>query len=368
VNQRRPTIRDVAKAAGVSAPLVSTVLNGRYNSTIGASAETRKRVKRAAERLNYKPSIAGRALAERKSYLIGLLLCQTNASLAAGVIRGVGEIAAARHYSPVVFMHDGPQQEAEELERMQDRQVDGLLVDTFDAPPNEANIQQYRRLAREGYPIIELFGNTIHGVPSVNVDFEGDGRRAVEQFVEMGYRRITLVAPQASRQNPIDWATCKFVSGYKLGVKQAQLEESIVTVPRVTTPSVSGAFVQNGRQAAAEVLALSPRPEAIICFSSRRAIGLVQGLQQRGVKVPDDISVIGFHEPDVASLCDPPLSCMSISGRGVGSAAAELMFNLFADEPASDVLVPSEWEFRESTRPASAASKQGVAAGAAASI
>jgi len=354
VIKRRPTIDDVAQAAGVSAPVVSVVLNNRVDSTIGASAETRERVQRIARELNYKPSLAGRGLAEKKTYLIGLLLSQINAPLVADVIHGVQDVAADRRYSSVVLIHNSPQQEAEEFARSQDRRVDALIVDTCDAPAEPANIERYSRLAEQSFPIMELFGHSIPDVARVNVDFEGDGRRAVEHLLALGHRDIALVIHDGYQQRRKHWSSWRFANGYQDAMKQAGLKSAIVTAPPVLNPADALVYVASGRQAAANLLALAQVPQAIISYSSRRAHGLLQGLKERGICVPDDLSVVGFCDRDVATLADPPLTSLIVAGRRAGSAAAEAIFHMLDGKTLGkkEVLVPSQWMLQSSTQKA----------------
>jgi DNA-binding LacI/PurR family transcriptional regulator len=355
--KRRPTIHDVAKAAGVTPPVVSVVLNNRQDSTIGASAETRARVQRIAQELNYKPNIIGRSLAGKKSYLLGLLLSHINAPLVADVIRGVQDVAGNRSYSPVVFIHNSPQQEAEELERSQDRQVDGLIVDTFDIPASTANIKRYRQLADHGFPIVELFGTSIPDVPRVNVDFYGDGRRAVEHLVELGHRQIALVIHDEYLQLKKHWASWKFASGYADAISAAGLTSQLITTSAIYTPAYGQAFVQSGHQAAEHLLALDQRPTAVICYGNRRAHGLLQALKYRGVQVPEEMSVVGFYERDIAHLSEPPVTSLVLDAFRAGQTAAELLLGMLEPGIAAngnegvetgngkekETTIPSEW-------------------------
>jgi len=362
--KRRPTIHDVARAAGVTAPVVSIVLNNRTDSTIGASPETRERVQRIARELNYKPNIMGRSLAGKKSYLLGLLLSHINSPLVSDVIRGVQEVAGERSYSPVVFIHNSPEQEAEELERSQDRQVDALIVDTFDVPACADNIKRYRQLADQGYPIVELFGNSIPDVSRVNVDFFGDGRRAVERLVELGHRRIALLTHDSYTQRKKHWASWKFVAGYQAGIDAAGLSSQMITAPAIEVPGDGQGFVQSGRHAAERLVALSEQPTALICYGNRRAHGLLHELNRRGIKVPEDISVVGFYERDITALTDPPVTSLVLDACRAGQAAAQMVFEMLesrnaangvsekreAIHTAREMAVPSEWIELESVR------------------
>jgi DNA-binding LacI/PurR family transcriptional regulator len=347
--KQRPTIRDVALAAGVSGPVVSTVLNNRTESTVRVSPQTRERVERVARELNYTPSILGRSLAQQKSYVVGLLLSAINSQLAADVIRGVQDVASSQRYSPMVFIHGNPEEEAAEFERSMDRRVDALIVDTFDTPAHAGNVEAYRNLAKTGYPLVELFGTSIPDVLRVNVDFEGDARRAVQHMLELGHRRIGLVMHEHFRDKKIHWAGWGFYSGYSAALEEAGLEPLVIPAASVTTPGDGLAFIESGRDAGRQLLAMADRPTAVISYSNRRAYGVVQALLSEGLRVPEDISVLGYYERDVAVLTDPPISSLCVAARDAGQAAAAIVFGIMQRKPVESVAVASEWVPRRST-------------------
>ncbi|MCE9546827.1 MAG: LacI family transcriptional regulator [Planctomycetia bacterium] len=358
--KQRPTIRDVALAAGVSGPVVSTVLNNRTESTVRVSPQTRERVERVARELNYTPSILGRSLAQQKSYIVGLLLSAVNSPLAAEVIRGVQDIASPQRYSPMVFIHGNPEEEAAEFERSLDRRVDALIVDTFDTPADAGNVEAYRNLASTGFPLVELFGMSIPDVLRVNVDFEADARRATQHLLELGHRRIGLVVHEHYHKKETHWAGWGFYSGYRAVLEKAGLEPIVIPAPAVTAPGDGLAFIESGRYAGRELLALAERPTAVISYSNRRAYGVVQAFLSEGLKVPEDVSVLGYYERDVAVLTDPPLSSLCVAAREAGQAAAKIAFGIMQRKPVETVAVASEWMPRGSTSALSASQRNTI--------
>lgn len=343
MNKTRATMYDVAKAVGVSGPAVSVVLNNRTDSTIKVSPQTRERILRAAEELNYTPSLLGRGLAEQRTFVIGLLLSEINSQLVADVIRGVQDVASEQRYSPMVFIHGDPAEEATEFQRGLDRQVDALIVDTFDTPADPANIERYRELAIAGFPLVELFGMSIPDVPRINVDFLGDGRRAVEHLIALGHRQIALVVHDQYQQQKIHWAAWGFHGGYQAAMTEAGLQPSVITAPAITTPSDSRPYVESGRRAAQALTALKVRPTAVICYGNRRAYGLAKGLQYAAWNIPEDVSVMGYYERDVAELAEPPLDCLVVAGRRAGQMAATAVLAIMEGKPAKTAAVASEW-------------------------
>ena len=343
MNKTRTTMYDVAKAAGVSGPAVSVVLNNRTESTIKVSAETRERILQAARDLNYTPSILGRGLAERKSFVIGLLLSEINSHFVADVIRGVQDIATEQRYSPVVYIHGGPGEETTEFERCLDRQVDGLIVDTFDLPADRTNVERYCDLAKSGFPVVELFGTSIPDVPRVNVDFQGDGRCAAEYLIKQGHQRIALVIHDQYQRRQIHWAAWGFYSGYQAAMTEAGLEPIIITAPAIVTSPSALAFVESGRRAAQSLAAQADKPTAAICYSNRRAFGLFQGLRDAGLNVPDDMSVVGYYEREIAELTNPRLTSLVVASRRAGQMAAETVFSILEGNTGVTASVASDW-------------------------
>ncbi|MCE9553742.1 MAG: LacI family transcriptional regulator [Planctomycetes bacterium] len=342
-NKPRTTMYDVAKAVGVSGPAVSVVLNNRLGSTIKVSPETRARILRAAEELNYTPSLLGRGLSEQKSYAIGLLLSEINAPLVADVIRGVQDVSNEQRYSPMVFIHGDSKEETTEFERSMDRQVDALIVDTFDAPADPASVERYRKMSQAGFPLVELFGNSIPDVPRVNVDFMGDGRRSVERLVSLGHQRIALVVHDQYQKRIEHWAAWGFFSGYRAAMTEAGLKASIITAPAITTPGDSQPFIESGRHAARELIKLKDRPTAVICYGNRRAFGLVKGLQYAAWNIPEDISVMGYYEREPAELTEPPLTSLVVAARRAGQQAAQAAFALMEGKSGVTAAVASDW-------------------------
>jgi len=337
---KRPTIRDVASAAAVSPAVVSIVLNGREDSTIRVRPQTRQRVEDAALKLGYTPALQARGLRQQRSYVLGVLLSEANSWLAADVIRGIQEIASPRRYSPIVFIHSGSDQEREEFERSLDRRVDALLVDTYDLPAHEENIQRYVERAGSGFPLIELFGISIPGVPKVNFDFYGDARRAVEHLIERGHRQIAVVLPETFRQSVRHWTVWQFYQGCHDALQTAAMDCQLIEVPAVSAAQLVDVYRQGGANAARQILDGQQRPTAVLCFGVLRAHGLLEELAGE-VSVPDDISVFaGGYDIQYAPLARPALTGMALDAQAAGRAAASRVFELLDGQAAQDTLIP----------------------------
>jgi LacI family transcriptional regulator len=351
MNRTRTTIKDVAKAAGVSVPVVSVVTNNRIDTTIGVSAETRQRVLQAARELNYKPSLIARGLVEKKTYAVGLLLSTSNACLAPDVIRGVQDVAIKRRYSTMVYLHGNSREEAKMFAQSMDRQVDALIIDRHDAPSDPRNVDSYRELAQTGFPLVELFGSSIAGVPRLNIDYSGDGRRATEHFINLGHQRIAIVIHEGYQQPEDNRATWDFYTGYRQALTQFGLRPIVIPVPAIVSSRHSLSVFESGYQAAWRLSLLTHRPTAVICHCNRRVQGLVQGLNEAGLSIPDDISMLSYGAPELVDPVDGSLTRLVVAARRIGQAAADAIFAILKGRAAEGASIASDWIAGSSTAP-----------------
>jgi DNA-binding LacI/PurR family transcriptional regulator len=325
------------------------VLNGRDDTTVRVSSQTRSRVLKVATRLGYKAGLQAAGLRQQESFIVGVLLSEANDWLAADVIRGIQEVASPRRYSPMVFIHHGSGQEREELERTRDRSVDALIVDTFDRPAEPELVQHYQQLAASGFPLIEMFGISIPGVPRLNFDFRGDGRRMIEHLQELGHRRIALVLPDTYLQPVQHWTVAEFYQGCREALLAAQCEVSPVAVPPVAAPYPAETYLDGGRQAAREILSTRNPPTAVVCFGVQRAHGMLEVFHEHGVDVPEEMSLFAAgYDSQFAPLAKPALTGMKLDARAAGRRAAEMIFTMLDGQPGTDWLIPCIFEERKS--------------------
>jgi DNA-binding LacI/PurR family transcriptional regulator len=210
-------------------------------------------------------------------------------------------------------------------------------------------VERYQQLAASGFPLIEMFGISIPGVPRVNFDFRGDGRRVIEHLVGLGHRRIAVVLPETYRQKLRHWTVAEFYQGCREALREAHIEVSPIIIPAVASPSDAEAYQEGGRDAAREILASRTGFTAVVCYSVLRTLGLLEELQQNAVAVPQEMSVFAAGYDDFYSrLARPALTGTRLDAQAAGRAAAELIFELLDGKSGKDSLIPGMIEKRKS--------------------
>lgn len=335
--RKQATSRDVAARAGVSRTTVSFVLNDVPGMKI--SEDTRHRVLRAARELNYYPTAAARSLASGKTHRIGLILGVGQTRLAADAflptfLQGVTASVHQRGYLLVLQLaEDVPSHEAY-TRLIREQQVDGLILSgpRLDDP-------LLPQLEKERFPLI------LHGrmngcdFPQVDVDNRAGAYQATTHLIGLGHQRIGFIS-----NAPLVYSGAQErFSGYK----QALGEHDIAFDERLM---VTAQFLPETGQAAMEkLLALPHRPTAVFAASDVVAIGAMSAIQAAGLRIPDDMAIVGFDDIFLAAHTIPPLTTVRVPAYGLGWTAAEILITLIeGDEKVSSVFLETGLVVRES--------------------
>jgi DNA-binding LacI/PurR family transcriptional regulator len=333
------TIRDVAKAAGVSTATVSYVLNDSFP----VSEATRQRVLEAVERLGYHPNITARNLRASESRMIGyawhggpysgeiqpILDCFIHHIAAAAEVHG---------YHVLTFTHN-----ADNALDVYADLIEIGRVDAFVIASTNVDDERIRFLMEVGFPFV-AFGraNPDWDFPYVDVDGESGMRAATEYLLELGHRRIALIGwPQGSMAGDSRYA------GYCAALKAANL---VVDSRLVMRGEESAA---TGRQVIYALLTLPPdeRPTAIVAVSDLLAIGAMSAIEQLGMTVGDDVAVIGFDNVPLADYLHPPLTSLHQPIDLVAQTLIDMLMALLDGAPLLErhVLVQPELIVRASS-------------------
>ncbi|HEY3348432.1 MAG TPA: LacI family DNA-binding transcriptional regulator [Thermoanaerobaculia bacterium] len=299
---RSATIREVARAAGVSVATVSRVLNGKGP----VREDTSRRVRAAADRLRYVPHGGARSLITRRSNTIGVLLPDLFGEFFSEAIRGIDRAARGAGYQLLVSGSHGDRAQADAALRAMRGRVDGLVV----MSPSVYGLT-LRETLPESWPVL-LLNCAVDGVPfdSINIDNEGGAAAMVTHLAGLGHRRIAHVTGPAD-----NWDARERLRGYR----RAVLSEVGKDPRRLEVP---GDFTEeSGYRAARVVLGMRPRPTAIFAANDAMAIGLLCAFQEMGVRVPGDVAVGGFDDIPIARFMSPPLSSVAVSIADLGSHA-----------------------------------------------
>lgn len=331
----RPTIFDVARVAGVSYSTVSRVVNGLPN----IKAETRERVESAMAELGYVAHLNARALATGRSNQIGLLVQQIADAFFLGVIEGVDRAVMDAGYDLLLCTtHDRHEKETSYVARLTHGMVDGLLVLM---PRSLPAYLDGLIVARTPFVLIDHDGDA-PGADVINAANTDGAFAAVEHLIALGHRRIATItgalATGSSHSRITGWRTALAAAG----------------LPAPDELLVEGDFEEiRARAAAHELLALPRPPTAIFASNDRAAFGVLTAAAERGLRIPDDLSVVGFDDEPAAARTTPGLTTVRQPLREMGRTGVERLLARMHDPEAEPqrIVLPTELVVRGSTGP-----------------
>ena len=320
------TMKDVARLAGVSTSTVSHVINkNRF-----VSESIADKVNAAVEQLNYAPSALARSLKLNQTRTLGMLLTASSNPFYSEVVRGVERSCYERGYSLILCNTDGDAERMNRsLETLLQKRVDGLLIMcTENHRPSKDAISRYPSL-----PIVMMDWSPFEG--SIDVIQDNallGGEMATDYLIRHGYSRIACIT------GPLDKTTAQErLNGYRQAMKKAGLE----ILPGY---EVSSDFEFGGGLVAMEQLLMLPEPpHAVFASNDAMAVGVYQALYQRGLRVPDDVAVVGYDDIQLAQYLMPPLTTIHQPKDSLGELAVDALLHRLQEpesEPQVLVLTP----------------------------
>lgn len=339
----RPTQADVARLAGVSRATVSYVLNGLAGGKISISEETRVKVLGAIEELGYEPDASAQALSSGKTNTVGLLIPDLINPHFSEFASGVEEAAHASDYHLILSSTTLASDEyaVSIFKDLVRRRFDGLiLASPFILKSKEAQ-SILKRIHKRGYPIVEYF--ITNSVDAISGDYSESTEKVIAYLISMGHRRIGLVYGVGDHDIGLDR-----LEPYKKSLKNA----GVPVDPDLIIEC--GPTIDDGYQAAGKLLKLEPRPTAIIAINDLLAMSTIRAAVDLGLKVPDDLSVVGYDDIPQAKYLVPRLTTVTKDAYTAGKRAFEiLMLRMQNSElPRQIVQMPTKLIIRESTGPA----------------
>ena len=300
---RAPTIIDVARRAGVSKSLVSRVLRGGPASTARSRA-----VLEAAEALGYHPNAVARSLVQGKTFNIGVLISNIHNAFFAEVLDGIMAAAGAHGYHVLIATGNrDPDAEAAALERLIQLRVDGIIL-AGTAIPDDA----VRRASRSVPATIIGTSSQIVGVDAVTTNDRAGAEMAVEHLAGLGHRRIAFIDG-----GPTSRAVDRRV-GYLAAMQRLGLGDS-------THVAIGDVTEDGGYRAARHLLASTPRPSAIFACNDLAALGALNALDEAGLGVPRDVSLVGYDNTRLAALRHISLTTIDQPRLEIGEQALLLL-------------------------------------------
>jgi len=317
-NSAMVTIRDVAKESGFSSTTVSIVLNdaplARY-----IPAATKKRIERAAEKLDYRPNQFARSLRSKRSHTVGVMVFDMTDPYCTLVLRGIENTLYQASYLPILTdVHNERSRFERYLEMLLDRRIEGLVVL---ANWLFLDINLLADLEKSSIPTA-IIGCELKGdsMSSVIVDNEVGGYIALEYLYSLGHRKIAFIrGPKALSDSSPRWRgvrNCAKACGLELDPRL------IVDLPESRDPLSS---FEAGQKLTEDFIKQKRAFTAILAFDDMTAFGAIRALSKCGLRVPEDCSVIGFDDVAPSALCTPPLTTVRQPMEAMGAGAVNIV-------------------------------------------
>lgn len=302
-------MKDVAKRLGVSPSTVSRVISNDPR----ISEETARRVRSAMKEMGFHPNLTARSLVSQSTRMIGLIMHRTTSEAMMNpffpeAIAGISQAAAADHYDLLISTEDGVDSaRARSLSLLRHGRVDGLIL-----LASKVEDPVIAALHQDGFPFL-VIGRVAEAldVPTINNDNVQAAREAVWHLIALGHRRIAFIRGSADLVVTVDRQR-----GYEDTLREHGIEPSAEWVAH-TDFSIAA-----GSSAAHRILQLRPRPTAVFAADDLLAFGAMQAIKALGLRIPQDVALIGFNDNPAATCVEPPLSSLRIPIREMGRLAA----------------------------------------------
>lgn len=314
--KRKPavTIKDVAQLSGVAPSTVSKVMNGSGE----ISMDTISRVEKAVKKLNYRPNSIARSLRKNHTLTIGMINCEETSSSPFTFIMPmmVGVEAAAREQGFSVFLcnsHGNIEHEKSYLETLIDKQVSGIIF--VNSKPEQRGAPALE-LGSLPYVFLYQYAPNVP-VPSIMPDDSAGGYKATRYLTDLGHQRIGYI----HGENSYHVASLRF-EGYRKALNDAGLDfdPSLVQFPNTW-------FEEGGYDSAKIFMKLSNPPTAIFCANDELAIGALEAIKELGLRVPEDVSLVGYDDRQEAIHKRPPLTTVALPFYEMGKLALNLLLS-----------------------------------------
>ncbi|MCP1181710.1 LacI family DNA-binding transcriptional regulator [Paenibacillus sp. 1781tsa1] len=321
----KSTIYDIAREAGVSIATVSQVINGKGK----ISEKRRAEIMEIMERLHYQPSAIAAALTGKQTYTLGLLVPDISNPYFAELARAVEDRSRQLGYSVVICSTDNKDERVERyLNLLQQKRVDGMMIGT-----GIDNADILSPLLQQSIPVALIARHMpTLSVHTVTIDDILGGALAAEHLLELGHTRVAVLSEpskvSSSQERVRGFREALIKAGYTL--EPTQIRES-------------AADLSSAKKEALLLLGENDHPTGLFCCNDIQAIGALQAAKELGLRVPEDVSIIGFDNTILASVTSPPLTTVAQPIEELGHRAVDLLIEELKDEqkePQKIVLKP----------------------------
>jgi LacI family transcriptional regulator len=323
-------MKDIAKDLGLSVVTISKVLRNHPD----IAQETRDRVLKRVEELDFSPNILARGLVTGRSFLIGLVLPDLLHPFFAEIAKAISTEVAARGYSVIISSsEEDAKLEAREIQHLVSRQLDALAIAS-----SNSDTDSFTRMDRANHPYV-LIDREFAGLKAnyVGVDDEAAGCLATEHLIDQECKK-----PAHIRGPEISTGTRR-LAGYKQALEMRGIAYSETYV--VATKHVDIGSEEQGAEAMRQLLSLEPRPDGVFCYNDPLAIGAMNVILDAGLRIPEDIAVIGCGNLHYDPSLRVPLSSIDQRSQQIGEQTGRLLLSLIESkvrpEPTTVILEPA---------------------------
>lgn len=323
------TLKEVAEKADVSMTTVSRIINNSPKVNV----DTRERVKKAMRTLGYQPNRVAQRLrganTKGRSKLLGLIIPDVQNQFYSNIVRGIEDVAYENDYAVILCNSDeNPNKERFYVEVLRSESVDGVIL-----PPIHQYGKMIESLIDSGIPLVCVDRKLAReSVDTVVMDNHKGGYIATSHFIKQGHKNIAIISslPQFSSSDERQQGYEKALKDNGLSVNEAIIKQGD---PRSS---------ENAKELTTELLQLKSRPSAVFATDNIMTLGALAAINEKKLKIPDDISIIGFDDMPWATAIIPPLTVIRQPSYEMGRRAAELFFQRIADPEREHVRVVME--------------------------
>jgi len=331
------TIKEIAEKAGVSTATVSRALNGKPDIAL----ETKKKILAIVKELNYTPNNIARAFVTKKTKCIGVVVADNANPFYAEIIRGIEETTMRKGYSIILCnTSEDIKREIKAIQVLKEKRVDGMIIN-----PTQKKIEHLRALKEEGIPFVLLNRNIEElEVDCVKNDNIYGAYQATEHLIRLGHKRIGHIT------GPLYTSSVRErIIGYKkaLATYGIPIDESLIA-------NVSLTF-QGGYEGALKLLKSSDPPTAIFAYSDIMAIGVIKACKELKIKIPENLSLVGYDDIEISSFIEVPLTTVRQARYTIGTIITDLLIKRIrrpkSKKPPQCIVLKPELVIRNSTMP-----------------
>ncbi|MDM5339058.1 LacI family DNA-binding transcriptional regulator [Fictibacillus enclensis] len=317
------TLKQVAKLAGVDSSTVSRVINN--DPSLSIKTETRERIQKAIEELNYSPNLAARNLKNRETKILGLAINNFFNPVMASIIHGAELRANKEGYNLLVYSSE--QSQSKIINSLVDRHIDGLLISS--AIFEEEDIL---KLNDKNLPIVSVNRKVLGMKNFVVVNDMQGSKLGVKHLIEFGHKKIAHIS------GPLYTTTgLERLMGYRTAINEGNIK-FISEYVQESEYSIDGGYI-----AMKNLLSLSDRPTAVFASSILIALGAMKAIQEEGLTIPNDISLVGFHDVYFADAIFPRLTTVKMPLEEMGDKAIGKLIDIISKKDKGEgIIIPGE--------------------------